>query len=169
MWDTAREVGDELISDILLQRQDDQLEPIYNSLKDLPEAMDDREGWRERVRETRAGGATWWWWWWNKGTAKVLGANEKCIGFLGNLLSFSLMKIIRHNHIISEWRKLAQEKKKSRYGCVGKVIHWELCKKLKFDHIKKWYMHKGLEKRLRELEITEKNREYSDHSIVKIS
>ena len=24
---------------------------------------------------------------------------------------------------------------------VGKVIHWEMCKKLKFDHTKKWYMH----------------------------
>ena len=23
----------------------------------------------------------------------------------------------------------------------GKVIHWELCKKLKFDHPCKWYMH----------------------------
>ena len=24
----------------------------------------------------------------------------------------------------------------------GKVIHWELCKKLNFDHTTKWYMHK---------------------------
>ena len=24
---------------------------------------------------------------------------------------------------------------------MGKVIHWELCKKLKFDHKNKWYMH----------------------------
>ena len=30
--------------------------------KDLPEAMDDREGWRERVRDIRADGMTWWWW-----------------------------------------------------------------------------------------------------------
>ena len=28
------------------------------SLEDLPEAMDDREGWRERVRDIRAGGMT---------------------------------------------------------------------------------------------------------------
>ena len=34
------------------------------SLEDLPGAMDDREGWWEKVREIRAGGATWWWWWW---------------------------------------------------------------------------------------------------------
>ena len=38
------------------QRQDDQLEPIYNS--SVPGAMDDRDGWWERVREIRAGGAT---------------------------------------------------------------------------------------------------------------
>ena len=31
--------------------------------EDLPEAMNDRERWRETVRDIRAGGATWWWWW----------------------------------------------------------------------------------------------------------
>ena len=30
--------------------------------KDLPEAMSDREKWRERVRDIRADGTTWWWW-----------------------------------------------------------------------------------------------------------
>ena len=34
------------------------------SPEDLPEAMDDREGWQEWVRDIRAYGATWWWWWW---------------------------------------------------------------------------------------------------------
>ena len=28
----------------------------------LPEAMNDREKWRERVREIRASGTIWWWW-----------------------------------------------------------------------------------------------------------
>ena len=50
------------------QRQDDQLEPMYNnlcvdtgvSLEDLPEPMDNRDGWWESVRESHAGG-TWWW------------------------------------------------------------------------------------------------------------
>ena len=32
--------------------------------EDLPEAMNDREKWREMVRDIRAGGTTWWWWWW---------------------------------------------------------------------------------------------------------
>ena len=31
------------------------------SLEDLPGAMDDRERWRERVREIGADGTTWWW------------------------------------------------------------------------------------------------------------
>ena len=34
------------------------------SPEDLPEAMNDREKWRERVRDIRASGMTWWWWWW---------------------------------------------------------------------------------------------------------
>ena len=29
---------------------------------------------------------------------------------------------------------------KTRYDCVGKVIHWEMYKKFKFDHTNKWYM-----------------------------
>ena len=32
------------------------------SPEDLPEAMDDKERWRERVRDIRADSATWWWW-----------------------------------------------------------------------------------------------------------
>ena len=44
-------------------------------------------------------------------------------------------------HIISECSKLAQKEYKTRHDWVGKVIYWEMCKKLKFDHTKKWYMH----------------------------
>ena len=32
------------------------------SPEDLPEAMNDSEKWRERVRNIRASGTTWWWW-----------------------------------------------------------------------------------------------------------
>ena len=70
---------DELISDVLLWT------PTYGRAKagrlartyiqqlcentgcspeDLPEAMNDREKWRERVRDMRATSRTWWWWWW---------------------------------------------------------------------------------------------------------
>ena len=45
------------------------------------------------------------------------------------------------NHIISECSKLAQKEYKTRQDRVSKVIHWEMCKKLKFDHTKKGYMH----------------------------
>ena len=45
------------------------------------------------------------------------------------------------NHIISECSKLAQREYTARHDWVGKVIHGEVCKKVKFDHTNKWYMH----------------------------
>ena len=38
--------------------------PTGCSLEDQPGEKDDRDEWRERVREICAGGVTWWWWWW---------------------------------------------------------------------------------------------------------
>ena len=70
---------DELISDVLLwtptygrakagrpaRTYIQQLcEDMGCSPEDLPEAMNDREKWRERVRDIRATSTTWWWWWW---------------------------------------------------------------------------------------------------------
>ena len=64
---------DDLISDVLLWtpsygrakagRPDRTYlcEDMGCSPEDLPEAMNDREKWRERVRDIRAGGTTWWW------------------------------------------------------------------------------------------------------------
>ena len=44
------------------QKQDDQLKHTYSSFEcspeDQPEAMNDREKWRERVRDIRASGTT---------------------------------------------------------------------------------------------------------------
>ena len=34
--------------------------------EDLPRAMNDREEWRERVKDIRATRSTWWWWWWSQ-------------------------------------------------------------------------------------------------------
>ena len=45
------------------------------------------------------------------------------------------------NHIISECSKLARKEYKTRHDWVGKVINWEMCKKVKFNHTNKWYMH----------------------------
>ena len=50
-----------------VQKQGSQLEPTYSSsvgirgdTGDLPEAMNDREGWQERVRDIRADDTRWW-------------------------------------------------------------------------------------------------------------
>ena len=45
------------------------------------------------------------------------------------------------NHIISEYCKLVQKKYNTRQDWERKVIHWELCKKLKSDHTNKWYIY----------------------------
>ena len=70
-----RRSRDELISDVLQwtptygrakikQPAQAYIQPLCEdtgcSLEDLPEAMNDRERWRERVRDIRAGGTTWW-------------------------------------------------------------------------------------------------------------
>ena len=70
---------DELLSDILLWTPTYGREKAWRPARtyiqqlcedtgcnpeDLPETMGDREKWRERVRDVRAGGTTWWWWWW---------------------------------------------------------------------------------------------------------
>ena len=44
-------------------------------------------------------------------------------------------------HIISECSILALKEYKTRPECVGKVIHWKQCKKCKFKHMNKWYIH----------------------------
>ena len=68
---------DELISDVLLwtpthgrakagrpaRTYIQQCEDTGYCPEDLPRAMNDREKWRERVRDIRATSTTWWWWW----------------------------------------------------------------------------------------------------------
>ena len=44
------------------------------------------------------------------------------------------------NHMISKCSNLAQKEYKTRYNWMDKVIHRELCKKLKFDHANRWFM-----------------------------
>ena len=45
-------------------------------------------------------------------------------------------------HIISECSTLAQIEYKTKYDRVGKVIHWELSKRLNFVYATECYMHK---------------------------
>ena len=46
------------------------------SPEDQSEAINDREKWRERVRDIHASCTTWWWWWWLGLTTKLAGAVE---------------------------------------------------------------------------------------------
>ena len=43
----------------------------------------------------------------------------------------------KDDHIISECSKLVQKEYTTKHDWMGKVINWELCKKLKFDHTNK--------------------------------
>ena len=45
------------------------------------------------------------------------------------------------DHIINKCSKLTQKEYKTRHDWVNKEIHWELCKKLKFNHMNKRYMY----------------------------
>ena len=45
------------------------------------------------------------------------------------------------NHILNEGSKVAQ---KNKHEWVEKVIHKELCSKLKYHHTDKWYMLKQI-------------------------
>ena len=40
-----------------------------------------------------------------------------------------------------DWKTFKGVNNKSRHNWVGKVIHKEICKKFKFDHTNKWYLH----------------------------
>ena len=46
------------------------------------------------------------------------------------------------NHLRREFSKLALKEYKSKHDWSIKMIHWELCKWLKLNHVDKWYMHK---------------------------
>ena len=48
--------------------------------EDLPRAMNDREEWRERVRDIRAASMIWWWWWLISNLSWLV--KKICIGFI---------------------------------------------------------------------------------------
>ena len=45
------------------------------------------------------------------------------------------------NHIISKCSKLAQKEEKAGHDREGKVIHWEMRRKFRFDHANKRFIH----------------------------
>ena len=60
------------------------------SPEDLPEAMNDREKWQERVRDIRASGTTWWWWWYHISAQYTIFTLEHSFRKLWETLFFSL-------------------------------------------------------------------------------
>ena len=58
--------------------------------EDLPGAMNDREKWRERVRDIRASGVTWWWWW-------LLLEAEMFVLYSRNKVPFCFLKCLLEN------------------------------------------------------------------------
>ena len=54
--------------------------------EDLPRAMNDREEWRERVRDIRAASTIWWWWWSPKSwkCLKIVTKETTLLGFWKN-------------------------------------------------------------------------------------
>ena len=72
--------------------------------EDLPEAMNDREKWRERVRDIRATSTTWWWWyenWFKSGIWKTFFENRSA----WNGLSVVGAKLLKHqgNFTLKSW------------------------------------------------------------------
>ena len=65
--------------------------------EDLPEAMNDREKWRERVRDIRATSTTWWWWYCNvKFTSLFFRWNLQIFGYVQNIFIHSFIIIITY-------------------------------------------------------------------------
>ena len=148
---------DELISDVLLWT------PTYGRAKagqpartyikqlcedtgcspeDLPEAMNDREKWRERVGDIRASGTTWWWWWWWWSSQM----DASFLVFLINLFlliisSFHIMSLsVPSNYIFSFTCIVFWHLNKAEVLCKSKPqIPWDcsqnLCRGGKWNHI----------------------------------
>ena len=104
---------DELISDVLLWT------PTYGGAKagqpartyiqqlwedtgcgpeDLPEAMNDREKWRERVRDISASGTTWWWSYTKDTLIKQQFSLDQLICYANSRLYVSLIRSVVWTH-----------------------------------------------------------------------
>ena len=139
----CRRSKDELISDVFLWT------PAYGQIKvgrpariyiqqlcedtgcspeDRPEAMNDREKWRERVKDIRASGTTWWWWWndevefvyiWSGFFDIIAGA---LVGDKFHIISiYNLLLLHNPNLNSSNERKVSQIKK---VDCIRQKISW---------------------------------------------
>ena len=79
--------------------------------EDLPGAMNDREEWRERVRDIRATSATWWWWWWwlqsniNSSLCTQLNGFKYC--YVISIIQFKISHFFAHISMISKWLNIS--------------------------------------------------------------
>ena len=65
--------------------------------EDLPRAMNDREEWRERVRDIRATSAIWWWWWYS---ASAEGLVNKCLDIYFHFIHLPLIYIYIYIYLL---------------------------------------------------------------------
>ena len=77
------------------------------NLEDLPEAMNDREKWREMVRDICAGGTTWWWWWYH--TIVMTFVNQKGVYIFVNKIYFLFIPAIQQVYFSVEHRLVFNE------------------------------------------------------------
>ena len=80
--------------------------------EDLPEAMNDREKWRETVRDIRAGGATWWWNDCYTSYEMISGLNKQ----LQQALEYTLLKPDCHSWWISKMQSRREDTLEERYA-----------------------------------------------------
>ena len=87
--------------------------------EDLPEAMNNREKWRERVRDIRAGSTTWWWWWWH--------VSDYCLHlvcYIYNISFFVLSNLLQVSAVIVTFKKFqATFIHFIRVDCSHSVVH----------------------------------------------
>ena len=67
--------------------------------EDLPDELNDREKWREMVRDIHAGGTTWWWWWCTDRIREWEEVRKDVRQYFSLSLSLSLSLSHTHTHI----------------------------------------------------------------------
>ena len=87
--------------------------------EDLPEAMSDREKWRETVRDIRADGATWWWWYIYIYIALSPGDKANCINLLLALSPTGFLAIV---HLRQNWGQKAPNFSWATFGWLSCII-----------------------------------------------
>ena len=78
---------------------------------------------------------------WTKKSLRVFRISRSCVLCIYVMDVPCTFCIFMYMAMVQRVYQLTLNENNSRNNFVGKVIHWELCKRLKFDHDGKWYMH----------------------------